>query len=234
MENLETKLNETEIVVILDKSGSMESIGQSTVDGFNTFLKEQQTSQGKAFISLVQFNDQYKMDYKSIPVDAAPLLELHNTFDPYGGTALFDAIGKTIEELKTDRDVVVVIITDGQENASKIYKNEAIKKMIETQTKEGWKFLFLAANQDAITSGASIGIYGQNSMTYAATGAGATNIFRSSSSNLSGYRSMKAKNLNSRLYATTDEEKTVLDQELSRGIDTLSFSDEQREESIKK
>ena len=215
-------LSQTEIVVVLDRSGSMGSIAPATVEGFNKFLLEQQNSEGEAFITLIQFDDRYELNYKSIPVkEAAPLI-LGESFRPRGGTALFDAIGKTIEELQTDRDVVFVIITDGEENQSKTYKQEAINKMIETQTKEdGWKFLFLAANQDAIKTGGSIGIRGGNSITYAATTDGATNVFASVSANMSSYRNKKE-------FLSKSAETFSL----SSIENNLEFNDKQRKDSI--
>jgi uncharacterized protein YegL len=106
------KAKQTEIVVVLDRSGSMQSIAGSTVDGFNTFLNEQQNAEGEAFMTLVQFDDRYEVDYKSVPVkDVSPLIN-GETFKPRGMTALLDAIGKTVNELETDRDVVFVIITE--------------------------------------------------------------------------------------------------------------------------
>jgi hypothetical protein len=220
-------LNQTEIVVVLDRSGSMGSIAPATVEGFNKFLNEQQNSEGEAFISLVQFDDRYEMNYQSIPVKNASPLILGESFVPRGGTALLDAIGKTIEELKTDRDVVFVIITDGEENASKVYKREAINKMIETlQKEEGWKFIFLAANQDAIKAGNSIGISGSNSMNYAATSSGASRAFATVSSNMATYRSAK-----SAAYFQSDLSEDMLDTTLYSK--SLSFTDDQREDQKK-
>jgi hypothetical protein len=209
--------NQTEIVVVLDRSGSMGSIAPSTVEGFNKFLLEQQNSEGEAFITLVQFDDRYEVNYSSIPVKNAQPLILGESFVPRGSTALLDAIGRTIEELKTDRDVVFVIITDGEENSSKTYKRKAINKMIDNlQKEEEWKFLFLAANQDAIKSGSSLGISADNSITYAATSAGAYNVFNTVSVNMSSYR-------NAKLYST----------DLNMVADSLKFKDEQREEQKK-
>ena len=220
MENSnEKKLQETEIVVVLDRSGSMRSIDKATVEGFNKFLDEQKNSEGEAFFTLVQFDDRYEMNYQSVPVKNVDSLVLNETFIPRGGTALLDALGKTIEELKTDRDVVFVIITDGDENASKTYKREAIMKMIETQTSEGWKFLFLAANQDAIKAGGSIGIGASNSMNYSSNDISTANVFASVSSNMGKYRSSKFKSLN---LEETDLEQLKQD---------LNFSDDQRENS---
>lgn len=216
---MENKNTQTEIVVILDRSGSMRSIGKSTVEGFNTFLDEQQNSEGEAFLTLVQFDDRYEIDYKSTPIkEVAPLI-LNETFVPRGNTALFDAVGKTIEELETDRDVILVIITDGHENSSQTYKREAIMKMIETKEKEdGWKVLFLAANQDAIAAGASIGVHSSKSMTWGTDDESVKNTYMNFSSNISNYRSAKLSNLD------------FNDETLK---DALNFSQEQREESKK-
>jgi hypothetical protein len=212
-------LEQTEIVIVLDRSGSMSSIGNATVEGFNKFLDEQKNSEGEAFVTLVQFDDRYEMVYQGLPVkDSTPLI-LGENFIPRGSTALFDAIGKTIEELNTDRDVVFVIITDGEENSSKTYKREAIMKMIETQTEAGWKFLFLAANQDAIKAGGSIGIHGSNSINYSSNDASTVNVFANVSQNMSKYRSSK--------FASMSVNDIDLDQ-LSKD---LHFDDEQRDKS---
>ena len=217
MESKEIKdRNQTEIVVLLDRSGSMSSIGQATVEGFNTFLNEQKNAEGEAFMTLVQFDDRYEMNYQSLPVkDATPLI-LGENFIPRGSTALIDAIGKTIDELNTDRDVVFVIITDGEENASVTYKREAIMKMIETQTEAGWKFLFLAANQDAIKAGGTIGIKGANSINYSSTADSTINVFANVSQNMSKYRNAKFNNLDLDLKSLEGE---------------LDFTDEQRDKS---
>ena len=218
MEN-KNKLIQTEIVVVLDRSGSMRSIDKATVEGFNKFLDEQKNSEGEAFVTLVQFDDRYEMNYQNVPVKNVDNLVLNETFIPRGNTALFDAIGKTIEELKTDRDVVFVIITDGEENASKTYKREAIMKMIETQTNEGWKFLFLAANQDAIQAGGSIGIKGSNSINYSSNDISTANVFASVSDNMSKYRSSKIAALN------------LSDTNLENISKDLNFDDDQRNKS---
>ena len=227
-------LKQTEIVVVLDRSGSMGSIAPATVEGFNKFLNEQQNAEGEAFITLVQFDDRYEMNYQSVPVkDASPLI-LGESFMPRGSTALLDAIGKTIEDLDTNRDVVFVIITDGDENASKTYKYEAINKMIKNLTKEeGWKFVFLGANQDAIKTGSHLGVSASNSMSYAASSTGTANVFASMSVNTSNYRSSKsalfAADLNGVLGSAGPAGVEGL-----RGIEeTLLFSDDQRNESMK-
>ena len=213
------KLSQTEIIVVLDRSGSMSSIGQATVEGFNKFLEEQKNSEGEAFITLVQFDDRYEMNYEGLPVkDATPLI-LGENFIPRGSTALFDAIGRTIDELNTDRDVVFVIITDGEENRSVTYKREAIMKMIETQTEAGWKFLFLAANQDAIKAGGSIGIKGGNSINYSSNDTSTVNVFKNMSMNMAKYRNSKFAAMN------------LSDADLGQISKDLDFDQDQREDS---
>jgi len=218
-QNQEKKLAQTEIIMVLDRSGSMRSIDKATVEGFNKFLDEQKNSEGEAFVTLVQFDDRYEMNYQSVPVKNVDELVLNETFIPRGGTALLDAVGKTIEELKTDRDVIFVIITDGEENSSKVYKKEAIMKMIETQTNEGWKFLFLAANQDAIQAGGSIGIKGSNSINYSSNDLSTANVFATVSSNMKQYRSSKFASMN------------LSDVDLDSLSKDLDFKDDQREKS---
>jgi len=185
------KQEETEIIIVLDRSGSMSSIGQATVDGFNEFILEQKGARGKAFVTLVQFDDQYQVDYKNVPVDAVDDLIYRETFLPRGMTALHDAIGKTILDVDTKRDVVFVIITDGHENASKEFNGAKVLELINGKTVEGWNFIYLGANQDAVKAGQSIGVKAGNSMTYGATLEGATQAFSSVSANTSSYRGAK-------------------------------------------
>lgn len=216
MSKKKTKLQEeTEVIVILDRSGSMSSISEATVNGFNEFIKEQKGAKGKAFITLVQFDDSYQVDYKNVPVEAVSDLINGETFVPRGMTAMLDAIGKTINEVKTDRDVVCVIITDGHENASKEYTKDTVFKLINKKTKKGWSFLFLGANQDAIKAGGDLGINRGNSMNYDATVKGATQAFQSMSANTVQYRSAKF---------------TAVDIAEAKG--SLDFAQEQRDEAV--
>lgn len=223
----ENNLKETEIVVVLDKSGSMGSIAKATVEGFNTFLNEQKNAEGNAYLSLVQFDDRYEINYKSLPIKDVPELINGETYIPRGSTCLYDSIGRTINELQTDRDVVFVIITDGHENASREFKGEAIKKMIETlETENKWKFLYLGANQDAITAGNAIGVKAANSMSWAASADGVGNTFMSMSANIGTYRMAKMK------YSA--DTNVSMDAFLSQEADKLGFSKEQRDKSMDK
>ena len=212
---MENKNTQTEIVVILDRSGSKNEIGKSTVDGFNTFLNEQKNAEGEAFLTLIQFDDRYEISYKNTPIKEVNPLILNETFVPRGSTALLDAIGKTIEELETERDVILVIITDGFENASRTYKKEAVMKIIETKENEGWNVLFLAANQDAISAGGSIGVKSQKSMSWGTDEISIGNTYSSLSFNIGNYRKSKI------------QDSDFLSK---NGLD---FTDQQREESKK-
>lgn len=163
-----TKPENAAIAVVLDRSGSMQSIRDATIEGFNEFLQGQKAAPGEATLTLVQFDDHYEVDH-----DAAPLAEVSplntKTYVPRGSTALLDAIGRTINTLgerlaamsEHDRParVLFAIITDGQENASREFTRAKVFEMITHQReKYAWEFMFLAANQDAIASGRDMGI----------------------------------------------------------------------------
>lgn len=179
----------TEICVILDRSGSMSNVQGKTIESFNTFIEEQKKVPGEATISLVQFDHMYEPVYYNKNLQEVELLT-DTTYKPRGMTKLYDAIGKTIIDLgkkleakpESDRPnkVIVVILTDGQENDSKEFTNETIKKMIEAQTKVySWEFLYLGANQDAIVEAGKMGINIHASVTYAANEVGTAAVFRS-------------------------------------------------------
>lgn len=159
-----------DITVVLDKSGSMSSIKDSTIKGYNTFLDKQREFKTKGNVTLVQFNSENYTKMDSETISKATELNSEN-YKPDGWTPLFDALGKTIKETgdrlrdskeKPDK-VVFVIITDGQENSSKEYKQKDIADMIEHQkTKYNWEFLYLGAKQDSFTEAGNIGLnYGQ-------------------------------------------------------------------------
>jgi hypothetical protein len=194
--------HETDVTVILDRSGSMESIASDVIGGFNGFLAEQQRQAGDCRLSLIQFDDQYEVVYAGQPIAHAPHLA-EDTFQPRGCTALLDAIGRTIdstgarlaalpENERPDR-VMLVIITDGLENASTDFTRERVFAMISTQRDVfQWSFLFLAANQDAIAEGAHMGIGAEESLSFSATGAGVREATQRVSHAVSSFRSRGA------------------------------------------
>jgi hypothetical protein len=188
----------SEVVVILDKSGSMDSIKNDAIGGFNSFLDSQQKLDGEANFSLVLFSDKYDMCHKRTSIKDAPKLT-DKTYQPEGRTALFDAIGKTInltgvilnntpEEDRPEK-VIFAILTDGEENFSKEFHQLQINEMIKHQTeKYQWEFIFLAANQDAMKSGETLGIQPLNTFSFTATGQGVRSAYRGLHDTVTKYR----------------------------------------------
>ena len=162
------KNNLSELVFILDRSGSMDGLEKDTIGGFNSMLKKQKNEEGEAIVTTVLFDNRYELLHDRINIKGiSPITE--NEYYVRGTTALLDAVGKSIKkienahkhtlECETASKVLFVITTDGMENASKIYNYEKIKRMIEDKKKEfGWEFIFLGANIDAIKAAKSIGI----------------------------------------------------------------------------
>ena len=162
----------TEIAYILDMSGSMNPHAEAAVTGFNDFLREQQSVEGVARISLVLFDDQYEVPIDSLPVGEVCAIDTE-IYRPRGTTALLDAIGKTMKSFrkrindlpkksKPDQ-VIFAIFTDGLENASRKYSWQDIADRIrKRQERDGWEFLFLAAGQDAIATAAQMNIHAHN------------------------------------------------------------------------
>lgn len=188
----------TDITIILDRSGSMQSVAADTIGGFNKFLSDQQAASGEANITLNQFDHEFACVINDAPVKSAKPLD-STTFVPRGNTALFDAIGRAINatgarlsalpEDQRPSKVVVVIITDGHENASREFTREKVDQMItEQRDKWKWEFVFLGANQDAIKTAGGLGISAANSMTYAANTKGTRAAFEATSANLSMMR----------------------------------------------
>jgi uncharacterized protein YegL len=149
------------LIFLLDRSGSMESCRDDTIGGFNSFVKDQVVLGGK--LSLIQFDHEIKKSFSDLELkDVKPLTT--ETFKPRGSTALLDAIGETI---KTNSGTpLVIILTDGQENASTKFTKAHIKDLIEQKTKDGWTFIYLGANQDAFAEAGSIGISAGLTMNY--------------------------------------------------------------------
>jgi len=191
----ETKDLVTEIVCIIDKSGSMHSIKSDAIGGFNTFIEEQKKLEGKANVSLVLFNTEYSPAYYNKPLNEVEALN-ESTFQPVGGTALLDAIGRTLNELMTKEGTeiapdkyLVVILTDGEENSSREYTNEAIKKIIEDlRAKGNWEFVYLGANQDAFSVAGGMGISVSNSMNFTADSEDTKILYRKMSKMSASYR----------------------------------------------
>jgi hypothetical protein len=148
------------IAVLLDRSGSMESIKSDTEGGFNAFIAEQRKEPLDIRVTLAQFDTDYDVVYANRPVQDVPPLELQ----PRGMTALYDAVGKLI---------TVVVLTDGHENSSQEWTHDAVSAAIRRQEHDySWDFVFLGANIDAVAIGQQLGFAPEKSMTYAADGDG--------------------------------------------------------------
>ena len=177
----------TEIAFILDRSGSMQGHTEAAIAGFNEFLRDQQQVEGQARLTLVLFDDRVEIPIDNIPVSEVVALDTE-TYTTRGSTALLDAIGQTIDTFKVrirdlaeqDRpdQVIFAIFTDGEENASHRFTWKDIAgKIRRRQEKQGWEFLFLGANQDAIATAAQMNIHAHNAATasYSAEGVRGSN-----------------------------------------------------------
>lgn len=158
----------TEIVFILDRSGSMSGLEKDTIGGFNSMLQKQKNESGKAVVSTVLFDNVIDVIHDRLPIERIPLLT-EKEYYVRGSTALLDAIGGAIHHIGVihkyarEEDVpentLFIITTDGMENASRKYDYEKVRSMIKRQKeKYGWEFLFLGANIDAIAEARRFGI----------------------------------------------------------------------------
>ena len=170
-----------EIACVVDRSGSMDAVRTDAIGGFNSFLRQQQALPGEARLSLVLFNHGYERVHDRRPLAEVPPLD-EATYVPGGTTALLDAVGRTLHDLgnrieaappaERPEKVIVAILTDGLENASRDYTYERVAGAIEDRQAAGWEFVFLAANQDAIASAARVGIGAQDAFGFVADAAG--------------------------------------------------------------
>lgn len=196
------KKNYTHISVVLDKSGSMGSCLNDTIGGFNTFLNAQKEVEGEATLTLVQFNSNYDVVSDMVVLKNADKLSKQN-YSPNGGTALLDAIGRTInnveskindmtEDAKPEK-VIFVIITDGEENQSIEFTKDQIMQMINNHREEQkWEFVFIGANQDAIQAGGSIGVRAGATLDYDASPIGTQVMYASLTRGMTNYRCKSA------------------------------------------
>lgn len=177
----------TEIVTILDRSGSMASIIHESIGGINAFMQEQRKLPGQARLSIVLFDHEYLLLRDCVPIGDVPDLDAA-TYVPRGMTALYDAVGKAIDGMGWQLDhtpeserpgkVIFCILTDGLENASKEYAHDRVAEMIKhQQEKYGWDFIFLGANMDAPAVAAALNIPAANSATFEASAAGTRDAY---------------------------------------------------------
>ena len=202
--------NRTFFLFVVDRSGSMASPPGFRADmegGINSFLQEQQQVPGKCRVTLAQFDNEYEEVFNNVKLKEVPAV----TIQPRGMTSLFDAVGKSVTNLrahinslskgKRPGKVLVTIVTDGGENSSKEWDSTKIKNLIKECTKEGWEFSYLGANQDAFAEGSKLGVNANTTMSYTTATAGAV--------------------MNAHTHSTTDWRTGV--------TDNLSYSGSQRQ-----
>lgn len=195
----------TEIIFIVDRSGSMASIRKDMIGGFNTFLKEQKKLPTECKVSFYQFDSNYRQTncletiYEQRLLGDVPELT-EETFVPRGGTPLYDAVAKAIRRTEErlanlaggDRPekVLIVCITDGEENESREWKAEQVKQMIENkEEKFKWEFVYLGANQDAWAVSNAMGVKASSTLGYIASPGGTDSMWKSLSDKTMKYRS---------------------------------------------
>lgn len=199
------KNNLTEVVFILDRSGSMSGLEDDTIGGFNSMLKKQREEEGEANVTTVLFDDKIEMLHKRVDIKKIKNITSKDYY-VRGCTALLDAIGHSInfminvqrsEKENRAKNVLFIITTDGYENASKEYTYEKIKQMI-TYEKEkyNWQFLFLGANIDAISTAKSFGISEEFASNYVSDEVGTKLTYESMNCAVSNYRANGAVDVN--------------------------------------
>lgn len=194
------KDNLTELVAVVDKSGSMGSVRNDAIGGFNVFLEAQKKAEGEAKMTAVLFDTSFSFYAANADVQSVKNLDTES-YVPNGGTALYDAVGKTIDEIgkklaamkEEDRPakVIFAILTDGEENSSHSYSGVQVKEMIAKQRDTyKWDFVFLAAGEGAFKEGEALGMARTKMMKFANTGENQTKGFDSLTSYVANSRSM--------------------------------------------
>ena len=181
--------NITELVFILDRSGSMSGLESDTVGGFNTMIEKQKKQNAPCYVSTVLFNHTSEVLYDRVKLDEVQKMT-EDDFFVGGSTALMDAIGGAIHHIgnihkyirpeDVPANTMFVIMTDGMENASRNYSSDRVKQMIECQKKRyGWEFLFIGANIDAVETAARYGIDADRAVNYHADKEGTRVVYQS-------------------------------------------------------
>lgn len=187
----------TELVFLLDRSGSMSGLESDTIGGFNGMLQKQKGEPGDAVVTTVLFDDQYELLHDRLPLRAVrPMTD--RQYYVRGCTALLDAMGKTIAKIRQAHagmapacrpdKVLFVITTDGYENASREYSWAQVKELVEGQKARGWEFLFLGANLDAVQTAARFGIHRDRAVQYHADHQGTQVNYQAVSQAVSAFR----------------------------------------------
>lgn len=211
------KKDKTELIFIIDNSGSMMSIVNDMEPSIETLLQEQAALNGECNVTYFSFSNHVKEEFSSKPIKTVNKIGIK----PSGSTALFDAIGTAIDSVgnrlaklpESERPELVVVcsITDGMENASREYNQTQIKEKIKhQQDKYNWQFIFLGANQDAWSNGQSMGVSAGKSMTYATNSTSITGAYKATSDMISTMRCLESKvAANNVDFSVTDRENSV-------------------------
>jgi len=188
------------ISIVLDRSGSMSSIADDVVGGFNQFLRKQRATEGEARVTLVQFDSD---DPFEVLIDGIPLREVtdldRRAYQPRSTTPLYDAVGRMIlrvdgeivtrsEGVLPEEDQVLLIVTDGLENASSDFDRSKVFEMVSDRRKQGWVFVFLGADQDVYAEGEKVGVAYANRVSWEKSKAGSDKMWKDVAYSTSSYR----------------------------------------------
>ena len=211
------KNNVTELVFILDRSGSMSGFEADTIGGFNSTIERQRERDGKVYVSTVLFDNDSEVIHDRVDIsEIKPMTR--GDYQVRGCTALLDAIGGAIHHIgnihkyarpeDVPEHTVFVITTDGMENASHRYSSAEIKRKIKRQTeKYGWEFIFLAANIDAVETAESIGIRRERAANYTQTPDGVGRSYFAMCEAISAVRERRADSMDLKGYLEQEEDK---------------------------
>jgi len=213
-----------EILVIADESGSMRGMKNDVIGGYNEFLETHQKMAGEAKVTFVKFNSNYQIVHNGVNVKDVPKLT-HTSYMPGGSTALLDAVGRTIDEVgkrlantpesEKPEKVMVVIMTDGEENCSREYSSKQIADKIKEQTDTWkWEFTFIGADQNAWDTAQSMGIH--NSATYDVNNTG--KMFKSMSNYTASTRSFVSSKGKSKMSMSVADSLNLTDDQLDQEL----------------
>lgn len=212
----------TEIVVILDRSGSMQSAKSDHEGGLRSFVEDQKKLDGDVRFTLIQFDS---VDPREVVYDGVRLDEVKDiTLVPRGGTPLLDAIGlgvahvtERINKASTKPEVICMIITDGEENSSTEFSLGRVKQLLADKEKDNWSFLFLGANIDAFATSGALGMSQHMSASFVNNSAGVKGVYAASSGNVLRSRMLQDSGLDRAVYTSalsyTDEQRAQMSAE---------------------